>query len=81
MGSITFEKYLWTDLDGANTLYADGHVTVISAREMMRAYSDVNLVPTAGSGVLLQNVQIILFVNSLWVDFGGILWPNIQEFH
>ena len=78
VGSITYEKCLWTDLDGANTLYADGHVTVILAREMTRAYSDVKLVPTAGSGVLLQ---MFLFVNSPWVDFGSILWPNIEQFH
>ena len=61
VGSITYEKCLWTDLDGANTLYADGHVTVILAREMTRAYSDVNLVSTAGSGALLQNVPLIIY--------------------
>ena len=56
------------DIDGANTLYADGHVTVILAREMTCAYSDVNLVPTAGSGVLLQNVpQIIYYVFYLFI--------------
>ena len=58
---LSYEKCLLTDLDGANTLYADGNVTVILAREMTRAYSDVNLVPTADSGVLLQNVPLIIY--------------------
>ena len=41
LGSISYEKDLLTDLDKAK-MYRDGHVTLISAIEMMRAYSDVN---------------------------------------
>ena len=36
LGSITYEKCLYTDLDRANTMYADGHVndvTVLFARK------------------------------------------------
>ena len=42
LGSITYEKGLNIDLDRANTMYKDGHVTVIHvfAREMTHAYSN-----------------------------------------
>ena len=33
LGSISYEKCLQTDLDRANTMYADGHVTVLFARK------------------------------------------------